>query len=78
MAIVYLHRQYKYGYAKEVKKIPYHGKVWCVETDSGFIVIKRDNKITVTGNCYSLALSVWGTKEYAMPEIEEDIDVFER
>lgn len=33
-----------------IKKIPYKGKVWCVEVESGAFVARRKGKIFITGN----------------------------
>lgn len=45
---------------KKAEKYYYEGKVWCVNVDNGFIVTRCNNKISVTGNCDSWALAVWG------------------
>lgn len=45
---------------KNAEKYYYEGKVWCVNVDNGFIVTRCNNKISVTGNCDSWALAVWG------------------
>lgn len=57
---VYLHKQFKYGYPKAITHENYKGKVWCVTSDSGFIVIRHKGIITVTGNCDSSSLCTWG------------------
>ena len=33
-----------------IEKIPYKGKVWCVEVESGAFVARRNGKIFITGN----------------------------
>ena len=33
-----------------IEKIPYKGKVWCVEVESGAFVARRKGKIFITGN----------------------------
>ncbi|MFX0186081.1 MAG: DNA polymerase domain-containing protein, partial [Candidatus Hodarchaeota archaeon] len=38
---------------------PYSGKVWCVSTNNGTIMIRRNGKVTITGN--SLYPSIIGT-----------------
>ena len=48
----------------------YKGRTWCVTVDSGFIVIRRNEKISITGNCDSLMLAVFGTYFEILPEIE--------
>jgi DNA-binding transcriptional regulator WhiA len=59
----------KNGYVTEINTRKYNGRVWCVETDSGFIVIRKNNKISVTGNCSSLVLAVYATYFECMPEV---------
>lgn len=36
----------------EKKEIPYKGKVYCVRVPFGNIIIRRNNKVMVTGNCH--------------------------
>lgn len=56
----------------------YSGRVWCVEVDSGFIVIRRNGKVSITGNCDSLMLAYFGCYFENMPEIEETYNDFFR
>jgi len=43
-------RQTKYNGIQSKKIIWYKGKVWCPEVDNTFIVVKRNNKICISGN----------------------------
>lgn len=47
-------------------------RVWCATVPSGFIVIRRNRKISITGNCDSAAMMVWAEKVLykEMPVIE--------
>jgi hypothetical protein len=36
------------------KEVPYKGKVYCVRVPSGNIIIRRNNKVMVTGNCHQV------------------------
>jgi len=36
----------------KIKKVPYTGKVWCVETENGTVVAKKNEKIFLSGNSY--------------------------
>ncbi|MCD8157756.1 MAG: DNA polymerase [Clostridiales bacterium] len=35
----------------EKKLVEYHGKVYCVTVPSGFIVVRREGQVCITGNC---------------------------
>ena len=35
--------------------IPYAGKVYCVRVPKGNIIIRRNNKVAITGNCHKIA-----------------------
>lgn len=35
----------------DVEKVNYNGVIWCFETDTGYFVTRRNNKITIQGNC---------------------------
>lgn len=41
-----------------IKKQKYNGIVWCPTTNNGFIVIKHNNKISITGNCHAYPSAV--------------------
>lgn len=47
----------------KVEKYHYDDIVWCVNVNNGFILTRCDNKISVTGNCDSWALAVYGCRE---------------
>lgn len=36
-----------------IKEVPYSGKVYCVTVPSGFVVVRRNGRIAVSGNCMS-------------------------
>ena len=35
---------------QKIKYVPYKGKVWCVEVETGFLVVRRNNKVCISGN----------------------------
>lgn len=37
------------------KEVPYHGMVYCVTVDSGMILVRQGGRITVSGNCDTMA-----------------------
>lgn len=37
---------------KNISKTGYNGSVWCFETDTGYFVTRRNNKIAIQGNCH--------------------------
>lgn len=47
---------------KNKKEIPYNDYVFCVSVDSGMILVKQDENITISGNCDVLALYEIGIK----------------
>jgi len=46
-----LDRQYTYHKTIHNDTVNYEGKVYCVEVPSGYIIVRRNNKVTVSGNC---------------------------
>ncbi len=42
----------------QIKKIDYHGKVWCFSTSTGFFVTQRNGRITIQGNTLKAETSV--------------------
>ena len=38
---------------KKLKEDDYSGKYWCIETEHGNFLCRRDNKVHFTGNCHS-------------------------
>lgn len=50
--------------------IPYNDRIWCVTVPTGFIVIRRKNKISVTGNCALMCMAA--NQEQT---IEEEMEV---
>lgn len=38
----------------DIKTVNDETEVWCVEVPSTFVIIRRNNKITVTGNCHNI------------------------
>lgn len=38
------------GHSKTKQDVPYKGKVWCVEVETGFLVVRRNNKVCISGN----------------------------
>ncbi|KKU89516.1 MAG: GDP-mannose 4,6-dehydratase [Microgenomates group bacterium GW2011_GWA1_48_10] len=44
----------EYAYITEIETIPYRGKVWCVTTKNGSMIIRKDNNVSVIGNCEAM------------------------
>ena len=60
-----------------IEKIPYKGKVWCVEVESGAFVARRKGKIFITGNSgfpKSLSISKAIDKMGIEPDIENKLN----
>jgi len=38
------------SHKSQTRLVPYKGKVWCVEVDTGFVVVRRGNQVCVSGN----------------------------
>ena len=53
-----------YTYITEVCKVPYRDKVWCVTTKNGSMVIRKDNNVSVIGNCEAM----WMMLQQPLPE----------
>lgn len=48
------------GHAKRIQGIvlePYFGRIWCVTVPTGYIVIRYNGKISVTGNCALMCMA---------------------
>jgi len=45
-------KKYKYINYKKFFKQKYKGIVWCVETNNGFIITRRNGKVCINGNSY--------------------------
>ena len=43
---------YSAGTPKNMTKAPYSGRVYCVEVPSGMFLVRKNNKVGVTGNCH--------------------------
>lgn len=41
--------------ALKFRKIPFNGKVYCLQMPSSNLVVRQENKITITGNCDALS-----------------------
>ena len=60
-----VHRFYfyknNYQTSQSIKKtkVIYDGKVYCVRVPFGNIIIRRNNKVMITGNCHRIAASTW-------------------
>lgn len=39
------------GSKKNINKIYYNGMVYCVETNAGAVVVRRNNRVSICGNC---------------------------
>lgn len=49
----------KHSLLRETNRVKYTGITWCVSTDTGYIVTKRNNKVTILGNCDYIQLGDW-------------------
>lgn len=67
---VYIHSTTR-DYLKEVSYEAYEGRVWCVTVPSGFIVCRRNGKMSITGNCDSLMMLNWLVNIGSSMEVEE-------
>ena len=47
---------------KNVQDIDYSGKVWCVNTNNGTVMVRRNGKVFITGNSHDC----WSTKRVKM------------
>jgi hypothetical protein len=43
---------------KCINKEEYEGKTYCVTTEAGALVVKRNGKVSICGNCYGLAIDI--------------------
>jgi hypothetical protein len=65
-----------------INKIEYSGMVYCVETEAGALVVQRNGKVSICGNCFGLAFDIVllvdrdgnGTHESASWETNVDFD----
>lgn len=48
-------------------RIPYVGKVYCVQVPSGAILVRHNNIISVSGNCDAATLHQWGIPALSLP-----------
>lgn len=51
---VLIAKRKKHAYITSVKKISYSGKVWCITTKNGSMVIRKNNNVSVIGNCEAM------------------------
>lgn len=66
------------GNAPETVSVePYDGKVYCVTVPSGMIVVRRNNKVVVTGNCRDENLHLGGT-QYLLKALPKEDEVYHR
>ena len=48
------------GHSKRIQGVvlePYFGRIWCVTVPTGYIVIRYNGKISVTGNCALMCMA---------------------
>ena len=50
----------------------YKGKVYCVTVPSGMIVVRRHNKVVITGNCRDENLHLAGTQQIIKALVKDD------
>ncbi len=57
------------------EQVFYNGTVYCLAVESGMLLVRQENKITVTGNCDALALAEAGVKNVvSVPSGSEDLE----
>jgi len=58
------------------EKIPYVGKVYCVQVPSGFFLVRQEGKISVTGNCDAMTAYEIGLRNvFSLPNGASHVDV---
>lgn len=62
-------------YPRDTKIVPYEGKIWCVNVNNGYIVIRRNGIVSITGNCDSAALMCLAANEEQA--VEEEMEVMD-
>lgn len=62
-------------YPRDTKIVPYEGKIWCVNVNNGYIVIRRNGIVSITGNCDSGALMCLAANEEH--QVEEEMEVLD-
>jgi hypothetical protein len=53
------------GIVDSIKTVPYKGKVWCVTTENGFVVVRRNYRVCISGNSYVLLSDAPLTWDYS-------------
>jgi len=60
------------------EEVDYSGVVYCVTVETGMLLVRQENKITVTGNCDQLALYEAGVRNVvSVPSGAEDLSCVE-
>jgi len=53
------------------EKIQYKGKVWCISTDNGTVVCRRNGKVFITGNSWFKKITLNREKQYTLDYIAQ-------
>lgn len=59
---ILLNKNHSSWQCMHTSKIDYNDYVYCVQVPSGMIMVRQENKITITGNCDCIALTQYGIK----------------
>jgi hypothetical protein len=51
----------------KARRVPHDGPVFCVQVPSGALVVRQEEKITITGNCDALAFAEYGIPALSVP-----------
>lgn len=62
---VWFQREDTFALSTSIKptKVPYQGKVWCVESETGFLVVRRQDAVCISGNTHHVESMVRLTHE---------------
>jgi len=52
---------------KNIKKIPYDGKVWCVSVNNGTLLVRRNGKVCVTQNTHQIQVFTMSSPVRELP-----------
>lgn len=63
------------GRLKRVGQQEYSGRVWCVTVPTGFFLCRRNDKISITGNCDSAMMLNWLVNVGVSMEVEESDNI---
>jgi hypothetical protein len=52
---IYISENKHWRFIRKIERVPYNGIVWCVTVPNGFIVVRRNGRVAIVGNC------LWGS-----------------